>query len=128
MKLFQLFSHCVAVMQDPGSNPDLQDLYEERLEKLEKLLPSGSGFDAGTHLLLDESTADKLVFEADFHHRNENRYTGWTSHIVYFSVDDKRTSVTGPDKAGIIEYIKDTFHDRMMKEVDAQAIYGEGNG
>lgn len=125
MKLFELFSHCVAVMQDPGSNPDLQDLYEERLEKLEKRLPSGSGFNAGTHLLLGECTPDRLVFQADYHHMSNGRYKGWTNHIVEV-VPEGVLIVSGRDKDGIKEYIADIFQELMMGEANAEAIYGEG--
>lgn len=53
--------------------------HEDKIQKLVKeYLPSGSGFDAGTQINLEESTSDKLVFYTSFHHMDENgMYDGW---------------------------------------------------
>src|SRR5271168_1155261 len=46
-------------------------------------MPSGSGVDAGTKLLLEESTGEKLVFEVAYHHINSNGfYCGWTTRNI----------------------------------------------
>ena len=46
-------------------------------------MPSGSGIDAGTKLLLEESTGEKLVFEVAYHHMNSTGfYCGWTTRNI----------------------------------------------
>lgn len=88
---------------------------------LEDLLPSGSGFDNGSTIVLDESNENKLVFETDFHHMNETGYyDGWTNHRVIvkpslaFGFDLR---ITGRDRNGIKDYIADVFHNILNQEV-----------
>jgi hypothetical protein len=51
----------------------------ETLESISRnLLPSGSGFDSGTEIDLDESSADRLVLRTSFHHMSEHGYIGWS--------------------------------------------------
>src|SRR5690348_16396792 len=46
-------------------------------------MPSGSGWDSGTHIDLDLSHAEKLVFYGEFHHMNDaGYYDGWTNHTI----------------------------------------------
>src|SRR5690606_25119337 len=51
-------------------NTEWQQAWEELLEKLEELLPYGSGFDAGTKI--EHASASKIVLRTSFHHMNEN--------------------------------------------------------
>src|SRR5690242_2303397 len=66
------------------SNTDWETRHELTVRKLVKEnMPSGGGVDNGTHIYLGESTEEKIVFQADFHHMNENGfYDGWTSHKI----------------------------------------------
>lgn len=84
-------------------------------------LPHGSGFDSGCHLL-PESTPNRLVFSADFHHMDENGfYDGWTTHQVIVSADlcfDYSLRITGRDRRQIKDYIADTFHSVMSIDVE----------
>jgi len=57
--------------------------HADTLNELERLLPSGSGFDSGTLLNTEESTANRLVITTSYHHMNEvGFYTHWTDHKV----------------------------------------------
>lgn len=94
--------------------------HEARIVDLEDELPSGSGFDSGTKLDLDESKPNRLVFNTAFHHMDEHGgYDGWTEHkvIVYPTFDGFRVIVQGKDRNGIKEYIGDTFRYVLGKEV-----------
>lgn len=95
---------------------------EEKIEELAKYLPSGSGFDAGSELL-EESTPGKLIIQADFHHLCDNGYyVGWSEHKVIvtpslaWGFDIK---VTGRDRRQVKEYIADTFHHALSREVES---------
>lgn len=57
--------------------------HENALEKLMQQMPSGSGIDSGTKLLLAESSENKLVFLVEYHHVNSNGYyCGWSSRNI----------------------------------------------
>jgi hypothetical protein len=89
---------------------------EKHLEKIEGIcnnLPSGSGFDAGTEILLDKCTPNRLVFFTEFHHLSDGYYVGWTKHnvIVEPSFSGFHISITGRNFNDIKEYISDVFND-----------------
>lgn len=85
-------------------------------------MPSGSGFDSGTKIDLDVSSADKLVFYTSFHHMDENGfYDGWTEHTV--KVTPSLTSgfdlkIGGRDRREIKDYIAESFYFALRELVD----------
>jgi hypothetical protein len=85
--------------------------YDEHGRRADKIaadyLPSGSGIDCGTKIVWEKSTADRLVFQADYHHMTDGgMYDGWTEHTVIvtaslaFGIDIR---VTGRNRNGIKE-------------------------
>lgn len=84
-------------------------------------LPSGSGFDSGCQIELDESRADKIVIRCEFHHMNDaGYYDGWTHHraIVTPSLEwGFNLRITGRDKNGIKEYIGDTMQMHLSQQI-----------
>lgn len=75
-----------------SSNGNEAIKHEYALESLMKHMPSGSGIDAGTKLLLSESSADKLVFEVAYHHMDDNGYyCGWTTRNIIITAGDLNT-------------------------------------
>lgn len=99
-------------------NTEWESKHEQQvLEWVKEFFPSGSGFDCGTKIDLDASSADKLVFNTSFHHMNDcGMYDGWTEHTVTvkpslahgFSV-----TITGRDRNGIKEYMHDCFYTAL---------------
>ena len=93
----------------------LLDQLEKHLDDLLlEVLPSGSGFDAGTKLMMDKCTSEKLVFFTSFHHMSEHGYyTKWTDHNIIVTpclAFGFNLKVTGRDYNSIKEYISDVFH------------------
>lgn len=95
-----------------------------RINKLNELMPHGSGLDGGseTRLLRNDSSSEKLVFPADFHHMNEHGfYDRWSYHRVIvtpsllFGIILK---VTGRDRNDIKDHIYQVFYDALMQEVE----------
>lgn len=78
--------------------------YVHALETLMREMPSGSGIDAGTKLILEESSKTRLVFQIDFHHMNDNGYyCGWSTRKVVITpslVDDFNMSFEDEDASG----------------------------
>ena len=96
--------------------------FERHTEALEKIakeeLPSGSGFDSGTTIEINESKADRLVLHTSYHHMDEGGgYDGWTEHDIIVTpslIHTINIRVTGSDiRNDIKDYIADTFYDAL---------------
>lgn len=78
--------------------------YIYALETLMRKMPSRSGIDSGTKLLLEESSKTKLVFQVDYHHMNsEGYYCGWSTREVVITpslIDDFHMDFTDEDASG----------------------------
>lgn len=117
----------------PGGNFTMLRHVEDTLEQLcKEHLPSGSGFDCGTELVEDEciqgDMATKLVFITEYHHMDEHGgYDGWTAHTVKVTPDWSgfNLAVTGRDRDGIKDFIGDTFHTCLTREVDYAPVPGD---
>lgn len=104
--------------------------HKERAEYLTReFLPSGSGFDCGTKLLLDESRPEKLVFFTEFHHMDSNgSYDGWTSHKVTVRpslVHGLILTVGGRNRNDIKDYIYESFWDALNRRAEMPDIRPE---
>lgn len=81
------------------------------------LLPSGSGIDCGTKVLLDESSDKKIVLSMSYHHMNDaGFYDGWTEHkvIVTPSFNGIDMRITGRDRGGIKDYLFDVYYWNLL--------------
>ncbi len=91
------------------------------LDLVKEHAPSGSGFDRGTVIDLDKSTADRLVFHTSFHHMDEHgSYDGWTDHTVTVTASlalGFDFKISGRNRGEIKEYISDAFHTFLSTDV-----------
>jgi hypothetical protein len=86
--------------------------WDERIEQLLTLMPSGSGWDMGTKIDLDASHATKLVFYGEYHHMNDGGYyDGWTAHTITVtpSFHGINIRVSGRNRNDIKDYLAETF-------------------
>lgn len=117
MKIYQAIITSHATLAQSEDKKKL-DQAEERIEKIEKLLPYGSGFDNGTKII--EATRQKIVFETAFHHMDDNGYyCGWTEHKVTVKADllyGYIVRVSGVNKREIKEYIQHVFYELLDQE------------
>lgn len=84
-------------------------------------LPSGSGFDCGTRVIL--ANEQKAIFQTDFHHMDDNgMYDGWTQHTVTARpvFGGISVHVSGRDRNGIKDYIAAEFHNALMEKAIAR--------
>jgi len=90
------------------------------LEDLMASAPSGSGIDSGTTLDVDASSANKIVFHADFHHMNGSGfYDGWTEHTITVRPDlvlSIRLTISGQNFNGIKDYLYELFDSWLLEE------------
>ena len=103
----QAYKNCEA-----SKNEEWRHKHMETIDMLCQLLPSGSGIDSGTKLNLDASHYEKLVFDADYHHMDENGYyDGWTQHTVIVTPSFKGINIriTGQNRNDIKDYLYETF-------------------
>lgn len=104
-----------------ANNVEWLDRWTAQLEALAELLPSGSGFDSGSHIDMDRTTEDKLVLTTSFHHMAESgMYDGWTEHTVTVRasfVGRFSVSVSGRNRNDIKEYISECFSSALSDAV-----------
>jgi len=88
---------------------------------VDKYMPSGSGFDAGTALDFEKQTPGQLRFSTSFHHMNDaGMYTAWTYHEIVITPNlahgfDIR--VSGRNRSDIKDYLADVFHHALSQEI-----------
>lgn len=104
-------AHCA---KHGGKDHPWFDRWTERLEHIAKnVLPSGSGFDNGTRIDLDKSTAECIYFDTAFHHMDDSgHYCGWTEHVVRITpafIGGINIKVFGRNRNDIKDYIAETF-------------------
>lgn len=95
--------------------------HKENIREIERNhLPSGAGIDDGTHVDLDKSTEEKLVFNTAYHHMTEGVYDEWTYHtiIVTPSFHGFNIRITGPNRNDIKEYLHQVFYDVLSQEIE----------
>lgn len=114
-------SKVVARANCADKNPEWFDRHKEDADKLvSQHMPSGSGFDTGTKLDWDKSTADKLVFTTAFHHMNDTgMYDGWTEHTVTVRASLSfgfALTISGRNRNDIKDYIADCFYQALRAE------------
>ena len=83
--LYQILSGLIGSRENclKRGNTEWFDTFSDRIDKIQNLLPSGSGFDTGSKIDLDKSTPDKIVINTAFHHMDENGYYDhWSDHVV----------------------------------------------
>lgn len=104
-----------------SNNTEWKHKHQDRLESIvERVMPHGSGFDSGCKLL-DESTPERLVFSADFHHMNDGGYyDGWSEHTVIVQpslAHGFSLRVTGRNRNDIKDYIAETMEYALNSDI-----------
>jgi len=131
MKLYQELASLKTAIENckKTGNEAWEDKHSARLQELvQDRLPSGSGFDAGTTFVPEESTEDRLVFRSSYHLMDEHGYyDGWINFDVIirpaFAPPGFTLRAVGPfsrlkqEYAGIKNYIADEFYTCLQEEI-----------
>jgi hypothetical protein len=117
-QIVQAYHACVK-----SGNHKWQVEHAERLGKLvHEHIPSGSGLDSGTSLVLDKSTGEKLVFETSYHHMNEHGvYICWTDHTITVTASLSfgiNIRIGGRNRNETKDYLYEVFHAALTMEVE----------
>lgn len=112
----QAYKNCIE-SKNQNTNKDgvlWVDCHLEFIESCQSELPSGSGFDSGTKIMIEKCTDTKIVLYTEFHHMDEyGGYDGWTNHEIIITprFGSFDILVKGKDRDGIKEYIRDKIYD-----------------
>lgn len=123
MKVIEKIASLVKAIQncEKSGNEEWRLNHLSVLNKVSKeLLPSGSGFDNGSSVVLNECKENRIVFSTMFHHMDEHGgYDGWTEHRVTVKPDfvcGLNITVSGKDRNGIKSYIQECFYQDLTEE------------
>ncbi len=119
-KLYQVIASTIQAKENcsKSGNHEWYSRHEDTLADIERNeLPSGSGIDCGTRIILDECTPNKIVLGLQYHHMNDNGfYDGWTEHRVIVTPslsNDINIKITGRDRNQIKDYLADVYLNVM---------------
>jgi hypothetical protein len=111
-----------------SGNSEWLEKWEDRLEALEKMLPSGSGFNSGEKLNIDESEPDKIVIDGSFHVMDEcGMYDGYADYQIIITpsfVHGFTLRLVGSSRwprrkayDGLKDYITETYAEVLDQEI-----------
>jgi hypothetical protein len=91
-------------------------------------LPSGSGFDTGTKIEIDDCNESLIVLWVDYHHMDENgSYCGWSEHRVKVSptfdgirIKTTCTSDETDDCLGVDDHFADFIQSEFRDCLEAE--------
>lgn len=97
--------------------------HNDTIDRMNKLLPSGSGFDEGCQIVREAVRGkESFVIKAPYHHMDENGfYRGWTDYKIRVCpsfIGGFSVRVTGKNYNGAKEYITELFCSVLQEECD----------
>lgn len=135
MKTYQAISRCLESIgdccrrwegEDDTAAFSALDLHRERLEKILKEAPRGSGIDSGITLIMPEDEYDipavtkYLKFKVPYHKMNPNGYyCGWVDYYLYVKPSlswEVEFRLTGRDYNGVKDYLTGVLINWLEKE------------
>lgn len=106
-----------------NGNLEWEKIWNERLNELQELLPSGGGLDSGIFIIRDTITAHNFVLTGKYHHMNEQGYyDGWyhwnavvrPSFLSEIEVDIEWVDLPPPDRDSVDESICENIRDVLV--------------
>jgi hypothetical protein len=96
---------------------------EDRIEKLQKCLPHGSGIDSGCKIDVEKSGYDKVVITFGFHFLDDaGYYDGWEDYrlVAVPRLDSQgfKISIYGKNRRYIKDYLYNTFYHVLGLNMD----------
>ncbi len=120
--ILQAIANCEA-----SGNGGWLERHNSRLDILEGMLPSGSGFDSGTQIDRDKSVpGKKIVLTTSYHHMNNaGMYDGWTDHkiVITPSFNGIDIRITGRDRNQFKDYAYEVFNHCLTQDIDTEVLF-----
>jgi len=133
LPIYKVLARKVSLLEQDSEFYDQVETHIENV--IENHFPSGSGFDAGCTINLDNPKSTKLIIDIPFHCMNEDGYyDGWlypsliiTPSLTYdYDVRINWRSYNGKYKFLLNEYFLDTFSFLLDQEIEYEMIDVEG--
>jgi len=101
----------------------------DMISTINDLLPSGSGFDSGSFVGLDDSTGESIVIRTSYHHMNgDGFYCCWSEHtltvkasLIHGITVDIESDMSGVDIEGMCSPPDDAGEDWQPDDGDLSA-------
>lgn len=129
MKVYRRLANLVVAIRncEKSNNREWYEKHSETVKKIvEKYLPSGSGFNSGTTLLLDCSSMNKLMFESRYEPMNENGYYYEDSFMILvtmtpnLALDYDLNIGYEPDRQGYKDEFNEYFNEVFCNALDSE--------
>lgn len=134
MKVYQAIARALQARETciQEGRTEQAEMWDEKLEKLENYLPSGSGFDSGESI--DEaSKPKKIIINGKFHVMDEfGMYDGFAEYKIIitpslvYEIDLKLIGSTSWPKrmsyAGLKDYILEVYQGTLESEITWQDL------
>lgn len=104
-------------------NTEWENNHSATIDQLARdFLPSGSGFDSGTKVNLDQSNGEtRIVLTTSYHHMNEGgMYDGWTDHTVTIRpclLHEFTLTISGRDRNQFKDYAYEVFNSSLKEQI-----------
>lgn len=102
-------------------NENFVDQREDNLDKLEGLLPSGSGIDCGSRIDRESYSETEFSIDADYHYMDDNGfYAGWFTFRITVTANlawnyNVECEITSNDTDEDWEYIEDLYNQYLVE-------------
>ena len=113
MKTINLFKLANNLKAFRSCNDEWKTINKQSIEKLETLLPHGSGFDGTMEIDVNKSKDNLIVIEFEFHFMDENGYyDGWETYKLKIipSFQGYNLKIVGKNRNQIKDYFYDVFY------------------
>jgi len=122
---FTAYNNCIK-----SNNQEWEGKHYDKIQSIINNLPHGSGIDGKTELEFEKSNDNKLVINSEYHVMDENGYyDGWIdfSIIIEPGWNDIDLTIKGKfnKRQDLKEYLRDTFHYALTKEMEFEMIDGQ---
>ena len=128
MKVYQALAAAIVARNNciKSGNALWEENWTRRIRDIEQGLPSGSGIDCGTKIVLPDCTADKLVLLASYHHMHpqSGMYDGWTEHVIVVrpTFSGIALKIGGRNRNDIKDYLHEVYHTALTQEYEEPVI------
>lgn len=121
--LYQILASLAQAYQNCAqSGNEWARMHDDRAEALVKhYLPSGSGWDLGTRMPIDDCNGEKLLFIGSFHHMNDaGMYDRWTDHVITVRgslLSGMDLKISGRNRNDIKDYLHEMFEVALKQPI-----------
>lgn len=122
--LFKVLARSIEHYHRVKNNVQFTQAFENtcgKLERIEQILPSGSGIDAGCRIDIDNSNEKRIVITFGYHFMNDaGYYDGWEDYKLILTpslTNDFDIRITGKNRREIKDYLYELFDYELRQQI-----------